>query len=72
MRGFLKGLVRFYQMFLAPFVYVLAGTRCRFYPSCSHYAIQCLDKHTFPMAITRISGRILKCGPWHPGGIDIP
>ncbi|WP_141730913.1 MULTISPECIES: membrane protein insertion efficiency factor YidD [Oligoflexus] len=60
--------IRIYQICLAP----LLGPRCRFYPSCSRYAVACLEKDPFSVAIKKICCRILKCHPWHPGGVDLP
>ena len=47
--GLLHWLVRAYQVLLGP----LLGPRCRFYPSCSSYALQALDTHTTPRALAR-------------------
>ena len=70
-RSILKFLVRLYQIMLSPILAAL-GAECRFFPSCSNYAAACLDQDHLPEALTKISGRLLKCGPWHPGGVDIP
>lgn len=45
---------------------------CRFYPTCSEYALLALEKHSFFNAIMLISKRILKCHPFHEGGVDYP
>ncbi len=58
--------VRFYQRFLSPFT----GASCRFYPSCSDYSIQALQKHGFFRGILKTAVRLLKCHPYHPGGYD--
>jgi putative membrane protein insertion efficiency factor len=68
MKKILKVLVRIYQTVLSP----LLGPRCRFYPSCSHYYLESLDKHTIARAHIQTIKRLAKCGPWHPGGIDLP
>ena len=66
MRFVLKFLVRVYQVALSP----LLGPNCRYYPTCSQYAIEALETHgTFKgtwLAIKRIS----RCHPWHEGGFD--
>ena len=67
----LKALIRLYQLLFSPFLAAL-GAQCRFYPSCSQYASECLDQDPWPKALKRISRRLIKCGPWHPGGIDLP
>ena len=43
---------------------------CRFYPSCSAYALEALDRHPWPRALGLIVWRIARCNPWHPGGYD--
>jgi uncharacterized protein len=68
----LKILVRIYQMALSPMITLVFGTRCRFYPTCSNYALQSLESKPLTTAIKNISGRLCKCGPWHPGGVDFP
>jgi len=64
----LIGLIRLYQICLAP----LLGPRCRFYPSCSRYAVSCLETYPLPQATLKTILRILRCNPWHPGGVDLP
>lgn len=64
----LHKLLSLYQITVSP----LLGNRCRFYPSCSHYAQQALDKYTLPSAMTKISSRLLRCHPWNAGGVDLP
>lgn len=59
-------LVRVYQHLISP----MLGPHCRFYPSCSHYAIQAIACHG-PMKGAYLSIlRLLRCHPWHPGGFD--
>lgn len=60
--------IRAYQLALSPFL----GQRCRFYPSCSHYALICFHHLKWYQALKLTLKRIVKCHPWHPGGIDIP
>lgn len=59
-------MVKAYQYLLSP----LMGSRCRFYPSCSSYAIQALHLYGLFTSSFLILKRILRCHPWHPGGID--
>ena len=62
----LRGLVRAYRLFISP----LLPSACRFYPSCSHYAQEALERHG-PLGGSWLAlRRILRCGPWHPGGLD--
>jgi len=59
-------LIRLYQWILGPFL----GGQCRFYPSCSNYSIEAYKKYgAFKGSYLTIK-RILKCHPWHPGGVD--
>lgn len=62
----LIGLVRFYQICISP----LKPRSCRFYPTCSAYAIEALQKFgPFKGSYLAVK-RILKCHPFHPGGYD--
>ncbi|AAF38037.1 Putative membrane protein insertion efficiency factor [Chlamydia pneumoniae] len=60
-------IIYLYQWLISP----LLGSCCRFFPSCSHYAEQALKSHGFLMGCWLSIKRIGKCGPWHPGGIDM-
>ncbi|WP_127471402.1 membrane protein insertion efficiency factor YidD [Thiomicrorhabdus aquaedulcis] len=62
----LIGTVRGYQLFISP----LLGPRCRFYPSCSHYAIDALKQHGVFCGSWLALKRIGRCHPANPGGID--
>ena len=59
-------LVRAYQMWLGP---ILGGT-CRFYPSCSHYAYEAVERHGAARGAWLALQRLLRCHPFSPGGID--
>ena len=60
-------LVRGYQLLISPMI----APRCRFYPSCSAYAVQALQTHG-PIRGTWLSARRLgRCHPWNPGGVDL-
>ncbi|MFZ0119592.1 MAG: membrane protein insertion efficiency factor YidD [Pseudonocardiaceae bacterium] len=43
---------------------------CRFFPSCSAYAIEALTVHGVLRGSWLTVRRLLRCGPWHPGGMD--
>ena len=59
-------LVRAYQLVLSP----LEAPSCRFYPSCSAYAITALERYG-PLKGTWLAvRRLLRCHPWNPGGVD--
>ncbi|MCT4507235.1 MAG: membrane protein insertion efficiency factor YidD [Tepidibacter sp.] len=64
--GLLKLIIRFYQKFISP----IKGKTCRFYPTCSQYAIDALEKYGFLKGSYLSIKRILKCHPFHEGGYD--
>lgn len=59
-------LIRIYQRGISP----LLGPSCRFYPSCSHYAIEALQRFGLIKGSYLAIRRLLKCHPFHEGGID--
>ncbi|WP_420807510.1 membrane protein insertion efficiency factor YidD [Alteromonas flava] len=59
-------LLKVYRMFISP----LLGPKCRFHPSCSSYAIRALKVHGLFIGSWLSIKRIIKCHPFHPGGID--
>ncbi|PID34070.1 MAG: membrane protein insertion efficiency factor YidD [Thiotrichales bacterium] len=67
MKHILKWLVRAYQLFISP---VLSGN-CRFYPTCSHYAMEALEKHGAIKGSWLSLRRIGRCHPWNKGGVDL-
>jgi len=66
MKRLLLMLIHFYQRFISP----LKGQTCRFYPSCSEYSAQAIQKYGLTKGIWKAVIRILKCHPFHPGGHD--
>lgn len=44
--------------------------RCRFYPSCSAYALEALEKHGALRGSWLAAKRVGRCHPWHDGGVD--
>lgn len=64
--GALIALVRAYQRWISP----LLGPRCRFYPSCSAYMIEAIQKRGVARGVLKGAWRILRCNPLHPGGYD--
>lgn len=58
--------IRGYQVVLSP----LLGVRCRFYPSCSTYTGEAIAKYGPIKGAYLGARRLLKCHPFHPGGID--
>ena len=59
-------LIRIYRYLASPWV----GNQCRFYPTCSHYAEEAIEHHGLLKGCFLTAKRLLKCHPWHPGGID--
>ena len=68
MARFLVGLIRIYQLTLSP----LFGNACRFEPSCSRYAMRCLELHGAGRGTLLSILRLCKCHPFHRGGYDPP
>jgi putative membrane protein insertion efficiency factor len=58
--------IKLYKMIISP----LLPSSCRFYPTCSQYAIEALDKYGFLKGSILALKRILKCHPFHSGGFD--
>tara|TARA_R110000868_G_scaffold117600_15_gene312611 strand:- start:107006 stop:107224 length:219 start_codon:yes stop_codon:yes gene_type:complete len=65
------GLIRLYQLTLSP-LFGSLGVQCRFHPTCSSYATQAFTKYAPTKAFWLTFKRILKCHPFHPGGVDEP
>ena len=59
-------LIRAYQAVLSPFL----GTRCRFHPSCSSYTYEAIEKYGLIRGTGLGVRRLLRCHPFHEGGID--
>ena len=63
----LKKLISVYQLVVSPYL----GNNCRFYPSCSNYAIEAIEKFGALKGVKMAFFRILKCNPWGGSGIDM-
>jgi hypothetical protein len=59
-------LIKAYRYCLSP----LLGPSCRFFPSCSDFAAEAIDKHGAGYGSWLTLKRIARCHPWHPGGYD--
>jgi len=59
-------LIRFYQIVISP----LKPPTCRFYPTCSHYGLEAVQRFGALKGGYLALKRILKCHPLHPGGLD--
>lgn len=66
MKMLLIGIIRFYQRAISP----LLPNSCRFYPTCSEYAVQAVEKYGVLKGLYMGIKRVLKCHPFHPGGYD--
>ena len=64
----LIGLITFYKRFISP----LTPISCRFYPSCSEYAILAIKKYGPLKGLVKAVWRIMRCNPFSKGGIDYP
>jgi len=61
-------LIRLYQRAISP----LFPNSCRYYPSCSNYAILAIEKYGVFKGTLKAIWRVLRCNPWSKGGIDYP
>ena len=66
MARFLRALVAAYRYLVSP----LLGRSCRFFPSCSEYAMEALERHGALRGSWLALRRVARCHPWHPGGYD--
>lgn len=67
MKYILRWIVRGYQLFISP----VFPSNCRFYPTCSHYAMEALEKHGAIKGTWLGLRRIGRCHPWNEGGVDL-
>ncbi len=66
MNRLLVWLLRGYQLMVSP----MLGQNCRFYPTCSNYAIEAVKVHGAARGSWLALRRVCRCHPWHPGGVD--
>ena len=66
-RIILKKFIRLYQVIISPYL----GNNCRFYPTCSNYAIEAIEKHGVIKGIRMTIVRVIRCNPWGGSGIDL-
>ena len=66
LRRIAMAFIRLYQRLLGP----LLGGHCRFYPSCSNYALEAFQRRSFATALGKTLWRLARCHPFHPGGYD--
>jgi uncharacterized protein len=58
--------IRLYQALISP----LLGERCRYYPSCSRYAVQAIQRFGILRGLVLAAWRLLRCNPFSSGGFD--
>lgn len=66
MKKIALALIKGYKFLISP----LLGRNCRFYPTCSEYTHEAIQKHGLIKGILLGTKRLLKCHPFHSGGID--
>ncbi|MGN0623769.1 MAG: membrane protein insertion efficiency factor YidD [Oscillospiraceae bacterium] len=66
MRWIFVYLIKFYKKFISP----MFPARCKYYPTCSSYALEAYRKHGFIKGTILSVWRILRCNPWSNGGVD--
>jgi putative membrane protein insertion efficiency factor len=66
MKLLLRAVIRTYQYAISPFL----GRRCRFFPSCSDYTSEAIEKYGARKGLILGLKRISRCHPWHAGGFD--
>lgn len=66
-RRALLAVIGFYSRAISPAL----PPRCRFHPTCSAYAAEAIERHGAARGCWLAVRRILKCAPWHPGGVDL-
>ncbi|TSB44793.1 membrane protein insertion efficiency factor YidD [Alkalicoccobacillus porphyridii] len=68
MKTLILGFIRFYQRFISSWT----PPTCRFYPTCSQYGFTVISRFGVIKGSWLLVKRIVKCQPFHPGGIDMP
>ena len=66
MRKIVTSLIRGYRYFISPFM----APSCRFYPTCSQYTLECVERHGLAKGLAYGARRICRCHPFSPGGYD--
>ncbi len=66
MKNLIIKMIRFYQKKISP----LFGPQCRYYPTCSQYAIEAVERHGVFKGSLLAMARLLRCNPLFPGGYD--
>ena len=67
LKKFFLFLIKVYQIIISPYL----GNKCRYYPTCSNYAVEAIKKYNIFTALKLIFFRIIKCNPWGGSGVDM-
>jgi len=74
MKRLFLGLIRYYQRTFSldhgPMKFLYPNGYCKYYPSCSEYGYQAIDKRGIAVGFLLTAWRILRCNPWSKGGLD--
>lgn len=62
-------LIKLYQRTLSPLLDMMVGPKCKYHPSCSHYAIDALERYNLA-GLPLIVWRLVRCNPFSHGGVD--
>ncbi|MFM8446780.1 MAG: membrane protein insertion efficiency factor YidD [Candidatus Nanopelagicaceae bacterium] len=62
-------LIKLYQKTLSTWINMFTGPKCKYYPSCSHYAVDALETHNLA-GLPLIAWRLIRCNPFSHGGVD--
>lgn len=75
MKNFLDKVIQFYQktfiVLIVPLLKLVFPVECRFFPSCSIYAREAIERHGAKRGVLLAIGRVLRCHPLQVGGIDL-
>jgi putative membrane protein insertion efficiency factor len=66
LRSIVVAPIRGYQRLVSPAL----GQRCKYYPSCSRYAVQAVENYGILRGLVLAGWRLLRCNPWSHGGVD--
>jgi hypothetical protein len=66
LRAVILAPIRFYQRVISPAL----PARCKYYPTCSEYAVQAIRSYGIARGVVLATWRVLRCNPWSHGGVD--
>ena len=62
-------LIKIYQKTISVWLDLIVGPKCKYYPSCSHYAVDALEAYNLA-GLPLIAWRLMRCNPFSHGGVD--